>query len=241
LNIDDFAAADDFGDDFGDMETLDSLDPAEELDATDDLEAVADFDATDEFGSTDDFGTTDDFEAAGGFGDDEPIDPLGVEGELEAEFGEEFSDEFSMGDFGAEFGILETVVQPDAAMEDEPTGLETSDVLDEVSTLEQASAFNLKPEQFEIFKRTTEDLPLNVKLAAAEIISAGTAAFDDLQLLIEALAKGESPKKIASIVSKISGKRIVVPKGYEKRSGLNKKVSSISSRKNIGRLFDWPW
>ncbi|NCN04044.1 MAG: hypothetical protein GW949_00260 [Spirochaetales bacterium] len=244
LDTDDFAAVDDFGDDSGDMETLDSLDPSDELDttdgleamadfattddfgstdeldATDDLEAVADFATTDDFGSTDELDATDDFEAAGGFGDDEPVDPLGVEGELEAEFGEEFSDEFSMGDFGAEFGILETVVQPDAAMEDEPAALETSDVLDEVSTLEQASAFNLKPEQFEIFKRTTEDLPLNVKLAAAEIISAGTSTFDDLQLLIEALAKGESPKKIASIVSKISGKRVVVPKGYEKRSGL---------------------
>jgi tetratricopeptide (TPR) repeat protein len=222
------------------VDAIDDLDDIAEFDPSsdfDDLEEAESLD--DEFGDGGDFSFDQADELTQELPEDEPLtfdetdpfpgdsmtddplsdDPLDLEGELEAEFGDDFSDEFSMGDFGAEFGILEDSSVDEPEPERAATSSSMEEELDEVTTLEQASAFNLTPEEFDRLKETLDGLPLNVRLAVADIISQGTAPFDDLKGLIDSLVGRQPAKKIAALASKITGKKLQIPKGYEKRSG----------------------
>ncbi len=183
--------------------------------------------ADEEFGS-DEFGETEFGETEFGESDfadttqDDGVEPLplDLDGDLEAEFGDEFSDEFSMGDFGAEFGILEDVIDTSLVDNEQTEGEIDAEEFAAATIAEQAGGFKLTEDQFNHLKQSLEAQPLNIKLAVTEIISEGKYPFEDMQRLIQALVDGEPPKKIAAIASKISGKRLSVPKNYEKRSGL---------------------
>src|SRR5690606_24648798 len=85
---------------------------------------------------------------------------------------------------------------------------------------EQAGAWGISEKQYDILKKVTDLLPLNVKSAVAEVISEPSANFDAVKELILALASAEQPRRIAAIVSKIAGNRSVVPTASARRSGL---------------------
>jgi hypothetical protein len=78
----------------------------------------------------------------------------------------------------------------------------------------------LTPEQFNRLKRTLESLPRNLKLAVQQVIGEGHATGAALTRLVSLLVAGATAQQIAGVVARITGKRIVIPAGYEKRSGV---------------------
>ncbi len=78
----------------------------------------------------------------------------------------------------------------------------------------------LTPEQFAPLKRTLESLPRNLKVAVQDLIGEGTAAGPDLSALLGLLVRGAGAQEIATLAGRISGKRIRIPAGYEKKSGM---------------------
>ncbi len=78
----------------------------------------------------------------------------------------------------------------------------------------------LTPEQFARLKSTLAALPRNLKIAVQDLIGQGMVSGADLSALLGLLVRGASAQEIATLAGRISGKRIRVPAGYEKRSGL---------------------
>jgi tetratricopeptide (TPR) repeat protein len=158
----------------------------------------------------------------------------------EDEFGaeeEDFEvDEFSLGDFGAEFGVLE-----EAEQEEESTEEELNPALDVSGEPPQAEAapegesgeLELSDEEFDRLKRNLAALPLNVKLAVEEIVGEAQAEAKDTERLVRQVSGGESAKTIADTAGRILGREIPVPKGYEKRTG----VAFEQERATLGYQF----
>ena len=78
----------------------------------------------------------------------------------------------------------------------------------------------LTPEQFNRLKRTLESLPRNLKMAVEGVIGQGAATGAVLTRLVSLLVQGAAAQEIATVVSRITGKRIVIPAGYEKKTGV---------------------
>ncbi len=81
------------------------------------------------------------------------------------------------------------------------------------------SEIELTPEQFAQLKRALESLPRNLKIVVQDIIGEGTAAGADLTALVNLLLRDASTQEIAALAGRISGRRIRIPAGYEKRTG----------------------
>ncbi|MFW6329516.1 MAG: periplasmic flagellar collar protein FlcA, partial [Alkalispirochaetaceae bacterium] len=139
-------------------------------------------------------------------------------GDLEETEGESFDvDEFDLDEFGTEFGVVEEAVAGlDAAQE----GGEEEDLEEAEGAGEQAPELSLTEGEFDQFKRTLGILPLNLKLAVEEIIGEAKGSAGQTETLVRALVDGKAPSQIGEIASKILGRRIEIPKGYRKRSGL---------------------
>ncbi|TVR28923.1 MAG: hypothetical protein EA404_15940 [Spirochaetaceae bacterium] len=198
-----------------------SLD-AEEFDVADvpadeDDFAGADFDSSGFEGA--------DFEAA-----DEEFGAEGADDLLEV-------DEFSLGDFGAEFGVAEE--EPAEADEDDLNpALAISDAPPE-SIDASGPDVELSDEEFAALQRSLAGLPLNVKMAAEEIIGDNNASSGEIEKLVRQLVRGEAPKAIAATAGRILGKQLRLPKGYEKRTGSDYEAE----RSSIGyqlRHYVWP-
>ena len=84
---------------------------------------------------------------------------------------------------------------------------------------EEAGEVSLTPEQFARLKATLEALPRNLKIAVQDVIGQGTAQGADLARLVRLLVEGAAAQEIATLVGRITGKRIRVPAGYEKKTG----------------------
>ena len=179
----------------------------------------ADFDDLGGFEFSDEEGE----EAFGGedeFSFEEPSVP-GAEGEAEEfgeldEVGEEDLDEFSLGDFGAEFGVLE-----EGPSEEE---LNPAINVPEVSPGEPEPSgapgeFRLSDDEFERMQRTVASLPLNLKQEVERVIAEAKGSTDDVEKLVRMLVAGEAAQDVADFVSRIVGRRMRIPRGYEKRSG----------------------
>jgi hypothetical protein len=79
---------------------------------------------------------------------------------------------------------------------------------------------DLTPEQFAQLKKTLASLPRNLKIIVQDLIGEGTASGPDLASLLTLLLRGASAQEIANLAGRISGKRIRIPAGYEKKTGL---------------------
>ncbi len=78
----------------------------------------------------------------------------------------------------------------------------------------------LTPAQFAQLRRTLESLPRNLKIAVQDLIGEGTVGGADLRALINLLLRGASAQDIAALAGRITGKRIRIPAGYEKKTGI---------------------
>ncbi len=177
--------------------------------------------------------------------------------EEEMGFGDEFEegieggeedfvlDEFSLPDFGDEEeeekkegipGLDETLkgLGPELGEEIVPSELVEGEEAEEGEGEEE---IKITEEQFGRFKKTLNSLPINLKVAVEELITSGKAKGEKLKRLINILVAGASAKEIARLVSDITGKKIKIPRAYEKKAGIQfeeeRKSFAYAFRENI--------
>jgi len=121
-------------------------------------------------------------------------------------------DEFDLGDLGQDFGVLED----DLSSIKEPELIEESPGSEEEFEEEE---FAIEEVSFERVKLSLQNLPRNLKLIIEEEIGENGLKGPYLEKLVTALAEGKTPKEIASITSKIVGKKIKIPANYSKKTG----------------------
>jgi tetratricopeptide (TPR) repeat protein len=80
--------------------------------------------------------------------------------------------------------------------------------------------FSLSERRFAQLKRTLAVLPRNLKVIIEELIGVHGLAGRDLATLTGLLADGAAPAQIAAEVSRITGQRVRLPRGYERLTGL---------------------
>ncbi len=129
-------------------------------------------------------------------------------------------DEFNLGDFGAEFGVLEHVGAMEAASEEELNPAISIGPGEGRAGAAPPGEISLTQKQFNTLKRALQTLPLNLKISVEEIIGDGKGSHDQLERLIGMLTAPTPIQDIASLAGRILGRRIVIPRGYEKRSGV---------------------
>ena len=95
----------------------------------------------------------------------------------------------------------------------------------------------LSPEQFARLKKALEALPRNLKVAVQDLIGEGKAVGADLSKLISLLLGNASAQEIGALAGRISGKRIRIPAGYEKKTGVafeaEQRTFAYAFRENI--------
>jgi tetratricopeptide (TPR) repeat protein len=138
------------------------------------------------------------------------------------EVGEEDLDEFSLGDFGAEFGVLEEADESTAEEEAELNpALDVSGAPPPTPQDAAAPEVELTDEEFAALQQNLNALPLNLKLAVEEAIGEQHGGPERTERLVRMLVEGETPRHIADATGKILARRIEVPRGYEKRTGVH--------------------
>lgn len=180
-------------------------------------DALADLEEQDEFSfdleegvpdTGDEFSFEDEsFETA----EDEALEGAEELGEPSEEF--EDIDQFSLDDFGAEFGVTE----------EEELGVDEDFEIEEEAGEEAEPAeseFEISEDDFAAVQRTLGTLPLNLKVEVEELIAESKGTTEQLRRLVDLLAKGESARTVADYAGKILGKEIRIPRGYEKRTGV---------------------
>ncbi len=100
-----------------------------------------------------------------------------------------------------------------------------------------AGPVELTPAQFERLKKSLDSLPRNLRIAVEDVVAAGRGTPGQLAVLIRLLVDGASAQDIASATGRITGKRIRVPAGYEKKTGLafeeERRTFGYAFRENI--------
>lgn len=221
--------------DLGDLDNAFDLSDTEELEDEGFEEAAPDEAGPEEEESGE---TTDEFEIEGGEGftfEDEEEFEAGEAAEAEDmdEVGDEV-DEFSLGDFGAEFGVLE-----EAGEEDESALNPALDVSGPPPSAPEGGLpeTEFSEEDFERLQQTLANLPLNVKIAAEEVIGDERGSPEQIEQLTNMLVNGESAKRIADHCSRCLGRDIQVPRNYERRTGAafeqDKESFAYQFRENI--------
>lgn len=222
-------------DDSGQSESADLDEPdLSEENEFEDLDDLGDIAGDDSFGSDfgeqidEDFGDidldgadlSDDPLAGGGAASFDLPDSDEIEDLENVDEFESFDDEgFSLGDFGEEFDINEESIDEFAGLETETD--EEGEGIEEVAGAgEGAPERELSDEEFRHLQQTLASLPLNVKIAAEEAIAESTGTAQQTNDLIDLLIAGGSPQKVAQQLSQILNRKVEVPKGYQKRSGL---------------------
>ncbi|MFW6208834.1 MAG: periplasmic flagellar collar protein FlcA [Spirochaetota bacterium] len=149
---------------------------------------------------------------AGEEGPEEGLEELELP-EEEFEEGEFEIDEFNLGDLGEEFGVLEEEETAPGEEEVQPSGEAEEELAEEAAPLQ------LSDEEFKALTETLVTLPRNLKLIIEEQIGERGLSGEPLNRLVNALVQRRSPKEIAAIASKITGRRIRIPAQYEKKTG----------------------
>ncbi len=130
-------------------------------------------------------------------------------------------DEFNLGDLGQDFGVLDESEDLVFTSPETPS-VSTSEVSGESAEENGGDEqFQISDEDFRKLTKTLNTLPLNLKLVIEEYIGEKNLPADKLKRITDALIEGKSPKEIASVTGKVTGQRIKIPSGYEKRSGIN--------------------
>ncbi|MBA7639691.1 hypothetical protein ES703_47351 [subsurface metagenome] len=168
-------------------------------------------------------------EAEAGFGEEEaPAGGPEAEEQIEPEpaaeeaLGEEEEfqvDEFSLQGLGEEFGISEEEAAEFKAEEFAEVQVEApAEEEEEIEAAEEE--LQLSDEQFSSFRESLNALPKNLKVVIQELVGEKKLGGENLQTLIDLLIKGAAPAVIAAQVSAITGKKIVLPRRFDKRTGL---------------------
>ncbi len=130
-------------------------------------------------------------------------------------------DEFNLGDLGQDFGVLEESDDLDFTPPESSPFDESEASVPVEESEESEEDFQLTEEEFAKLTATLKTLPRNLKLVIEEYIGEKNLSGEKLKKLTDALIAGKSPKEIAAVTSKVTGQRIKIPSGYEKKSGIN--------------------
>ncbi|AFG36775.1 periplasmic flagellar collar protein FlcA [Spirochaeta africana] len=180
---------------------LDDFGVGDDFDAAPDFDSVPDFDAGGDFDS---FGN----EAGGELGAVDELSGFDDDDDLDV-------DEFSLGDFGAEFGVLEDDGGEHGIEETFAAADDDAEVLEEAAE----DQLQLSEEDFSRLRQNLQKLPLNVKIHVEDIIAEGHGSPRQQRALLDQVIAGDSPRNIAGSAGRILGKKIQVPRGYEKHTG----------------------
>jgi tetratricopeptide (TPR) repeat protein len=90
--------------------------------------------------------------------------------------------------------------------------------------------FALTERRFAMLKRTLATLPRNLKMLVEELIGVQGLSGPNLAALAGLLAEGAAPARIAEEVSRITGQRVRLPRGYERLTGLAFEEERVSFR-----------
>ncbi|MDC7224258.1 MAG: hypothetical protein PQJ60_10995, partial [Spirochaetales bacterium] len=134
------------------------------------------------------------------------------------EFNESDEDQFSLDDLGAEYNFTEDETSDLSA----ELGLDLDELEKDINRTaedEAAQNFEMTEEELERLEAALYALPLNLKIALQDFFSDESSAVDQLNKMTDQLLNGASPRSIATTYRKFTGKKIDIPRGYEKKSG----------------------
>lgn len=92
----------------------------------------------------------------------------------------------------------------------------------------EVEEIQLNDEDLKKLEETLADYPLNLRIACEELIAEHAVAPDLMSSLVKLLVRGAPAKETASLASRIMGRPIVIPKGFEKRSGADLEAEQAS-------------
>ncbi|MDR2185517.1 MAG: tetratricopeptide repeat protein [Treponema sp.] len=84
----------------------------------------------------------------------------------------------------------------------------------------EVEEINLSEEDFTRLQETLASYPLNLRIACEELIAEQAVAPDLMSSLIKHLIRGAPAKETAALAGKILNKTIPIPKGFEKKTGM---------------------
>ncbi len=166
--------------------------------------------------------------------DEEPLDMSGdMAGEeivLDEDFGlneieddflddlnEEDENQFSLDDLGAEYNFTED--ESDLSVE---LGLDLDELekdIDRTVESESAQVFEISHGDMEKLETALYVLPLNLKIAIQDFLSDDATSVEQLNKMIALVMQEASPRQVAGLYKKFTGKQVDIPRGYEKKSG----------------------
>ena len=114
-------------------------------------------------------------------------------------------------------GKIETISQP--APKKGLFGGKKKAAVEELPEAEDVEEIKLSQEDLEKLLKTLSDYPLNLRIACEELIAEKVLAPQQLSKLIRLLINGAYAKETAEFASEILGKKIVIPKSFEKSTG----------------------
>lgn len=202
-------------DDAEDLEPLEEVDeiepeteePEEELPVLED-----EFDLSDE----PEISLEDDFDLVSDISEIEEVEEIGEEPEEDTMSSFSFDSAGEMEDFDmspGDFGDL-------GGDEDYSFGEELAAIDEMREETPEVSEFEISEEQFRSLKITLSTLPRNLKLAVEEIIAEQKLKGPKYEGLVMLLVEGGSPREVADYILKTINRKIKLPSGYMKKSGL---------------------
>ncbi|MFP4644957.1 MAG: periplasmic flagellar collar protein FlcA, partial [Spirochaetales bacterium] len=126
-----------------------------------------------------------------------------------------------LGDFGAEFGVIEAGEEEAADEEAElnPAAAPPTERPESEGT-DAGPGIHLTDHQFSHLKQTLDTLPLNLRTIVEELIAGGEFSEEEIKPLVDKLVAGDPPKSIARTAGGLKGEHIRLPRNYEVRRGV---------------------
>ena len=146
---------------------------------------------------------------------------------------------FSLGDFGEDFELGEESLDEFAGIDQSAEGEQDEEVAADDTLDAAGEERQFSDDEFTRIQQTLGSLPLNVKIAVEECIGESKGEAQHRAQLIDALIAGKTPVAIAEVLSKALDRRIVVPKGYLKRTGQQFEQDRQSFRYRLRTVY-WP-
>jgi len=78
---------------------------------------------------------------------------------------------------------------------------------------------SLSEEDYKKLERTLASYPLNLRIACEELIAEQAVLPDQMATLVKMLVRGAPAKETATLASRLLGRTISIPKGFEKKTG----------------------
>ncbi|MDC7220206.1 MAG: hypothetical protein PQJ59_09710 [Spirochaetales bacterium] len=140
-----------------------------------------------------------------------------IEDDFLDDFNESDDNQFSLDDLGAEYNFTD-----DEGSLSTELGLDLDELekdIDKTVEDETAERFEMTEEELEKLEAALYSLPLNLKIAVQDFLGDESSTVEQLNKLTSQILNGAPPRSVAATYKKFTGKKIDIPRGYEKKSG----------------------